>query len=54
MEYNAKARLNNFFLTGIREKCDSLLDLLTEAAKASPLNESIDPQATPLKMTCAA
>lgn len=42
---NAKARLNNFFWTGIQEECQSLLRLLTEAAKASPLNESIDPQA---------
>ena len=46
---NAKARLNNFFWTGIREKCQSLLHLLTEAAKASPLNESIDPQAPTLE-----
>jgi hypothetical protein len=42
---NAEARLSNFFWTGIQEKCQSLLRLLTEAAKASPLNESIDPQA---------
>jgi transcriptional regulator with GAF, ATPase, and Fis domain len=34
---NAKARLNNFFWTGIQEKCDSLLHLMTEAAKAAPL-----------------
>ncbi len=46
---NAKARLNNFFWTGLREKCQSLLHLLTEAAKASPLNESIDPQAPTLE-----
>jgi|GEM_PF-761850 len=46
---NAEARLNNFFLTGIQEKCDSLLDLMTEAVKASPLTERIDPQATPLE-----
>ena len=42
---NAEARLNNFFWTGIQEKCQSLLHLMTEAAKASPLNDSIDPQA---------
>jgi hypothetical protein len=42
---NAKARLSNFFWTGIQEKCQSLLRLLTEAANALPLNESIDPQA---------
>ena len=46
---NAEARLNNFFLTGIQEKCDSLLDLMTEAVKASPLTEDIDPQAIPLE-----
>lgn len=42
---NAKARLTNFFWTGIQEKCDSLLYLMTEAVKALPLTESIDPQA---------
>jgi len=46
---NAEARLNNFFLTGIQEKCDSLLDLMTEAVKASPLTDGIDPQAIPLE-----
>jgi hypothetical protein len=46
---NAEARLNNFFLTGIQEKCDSLLDLMTEAVKASLLTEGIDPQAIPLE-----
>ena len=46
---NAEAKLNNFFLTGIQEKCDSLLDLMSEAVKASPLTESIDSQATPLE-----
>ena len=46
---NAEARLNNFFLTGIQEKCDSLLALMTEAVKASPLTEGIDPQTTPLE-----
>lgn len=35
---NAKARLNNLFWTGIQERCQSLLHLMTEAAKASPLN----------------
>jgi hypothetical protein len=33
---NAKARLNTFFWTGIQEKCQSLLHLMTETAKASP------------------
>lgn len=42
---NAEARLHNFFWAGFQEKCDSLLNLMTEAAKASPLSESIDPQA---------
>ena len=42
---NAEIRLNNFFWTGIQEKCQSLLHLMTEATKASPLNESIDLQA---------
>ena len=46
---NAEARLNNFFFTGIQEKCDSLLDLMTEAVKVSPLTEGIDPQVTPLE-----
>jgi hypothetical protein len=46
---NAEAKLNNFFLTGIQEKCDSLLDLMSEAVKASPLTESIDPHAKPLE-----
>jgi len=38
---NAEARLNHFFWTGIQERCDSLLYLMTEAAKAPALNESI-------------
>lgn len=42
---NAEASLNDFFWTEIQEKCRSLLHLMTEAAKASPLNESIDSQA---------
>jgi hypothetical protein len=42
---NAEARLSNFFWTGIQEKCQSLLHFMTEAAKASPLNESLDPDA---------
>ena len=46
---NAEARLNNFFWTGIQEKCQSLLHLMTEAAKASPLNGSIDTQAFTLE-----
>ena len=41
---NAEARLNNFFWTGIQEKCQSLLHLMTEAAKASPRHDRIDPQ----------
>ena len=51
---NAEARLNNFFWTGIQERCQSLLHLMTEAVKASPLNDSIDPQAPTLEMTSAA
>ena len=46
---NAEARLNNFFWTGIQEKCESLLHLMTEAAKSSPLNDRIDPQAPTLE-----
>ena len=47
---NAEARLTNFFWTGIQEKCDSLVNLMTEAVKASPLTESMDAaQATPLE-----
>jgi len=46
---NAEARLDNFFWTEIQEKCQSLLQLMTEAAKASPLNKSIDPQAPTLE-----
>ena len=42
---NAEASLNDFFWTEIQEKCRSLLHLMTEAAKASSLNESIDFQA---------
>ena len=42
---NAEASLNDFFWTEIQEKCRSLLHLMTEAVKASPLNESIDSQA---------
>ena len=45
---NAKARLNNFFWAEIQEKCQSLSHLMTEAAKASPLNDSIDLQAPTL------
>lgn len=43
---NAEARLTNFFWTGIQERCQSLLHLMTEAAKASALNESIDKKAS--------
>jgi PilZ domain/Bacterial regulatory protein, Fis family len=46
---NAEASLSNFFWTGIQEKCQSLLYLMTETAKASPLNESIDSQAPTLE-----
>jgi DNA-binding NtrC family response regulator len=46
---NAEAGLNHFFWTGIQEKCQSLSHLMTEAAKASPLNDSIDPQASTLE-----
>jgi hypothetical protein len=35
---NAEATLANFFWTGIQEKCQSLLHLMSEAADASPLN----------------
>jgi PilZ domain-containing protein/regulatory Fis family protein len=46
---NAEARLNNFFWTGIQEKCESLLHLMTEAAKSSPLNDRIEPQVPTLE-----
>ena len=46
---DAEARLNNFFWTGIQQKCQSLLHLMTEAAKTSPLNDRIDTQATTLE-----
>jgi PilZ domain len=46
---DAEARLDNFFWTGIQEKCQSLLHLLTEAAKASPLSESLAPPAPTLE-----
>ena len=39
---NAEVKLNNFFWTGIQEKCQSLFHLMTEATKALPLNHSID------------
>src|SRR6476646_483461 len=41
---HAEARLNNFFWTGIQEKCQSLLHLMTEAAKTSARHDRIDPQ----------
>jgi hypothetical protein len=50
---NAKARLNTFFWTGIQEKCDSLLHLMTEAAKASPLTKISTNQPPPLMMRSA-
>lgn len=39
---NAEVKLNNFFWTGIQEKCQSLFHLMTEATKALPLNYRID------------
>lgn len=42
---NAEARLTNFFCIEIQEKCQSILDLMTEAVKASPPNDTLDPQA---------
>jgi DNA-binding NtrC family response regulator len=44
---NAESRLNDFFWTGIQEKCDSLVDLMTEALKTSHLTERLDTQAPP-------
>ena len=49
LSQDAEARLNNFFWTGIQQKCQSLLHLMTEAAKISPLNDNIDTQATTLE-----
>ena len=46
---NAEARLKDFFWAGIQEKCNFLLDLLAEAAKASPFSESSGPQAPTLE-----
>jgi transcriptional regulator with GAF, ATPase, and Fis domain len=46
---NAEARLNNFFWTGIQQKCQSLVHLMTEAAKTSPLNDRIDTRAATLE-----
>ena len=34
---NAEVKLNNFFWIGIQEKCQSLLQLMTEATKAWPV-----------------
>jgi len=48
---NAEARLNNFFWTGIQEKCQSLLHLMTEAAKTSARHDRIDPQTSRLEAT---
>ena len=48
---NAEARLNNFFWKGIQEKCQSILHLMTEAAKASPRHDHIDPQTPSLEAT---
>jgi len=44
---NAESRLNDFFWTGIQEKCASLVDLMTEAVKTSHLTERLDTQAPP-------
>ena len=46
---NAEARLNNFFWTGIQQKCQSLVHLMTEVTKTSPLNDSIDSRAATLE-----
>jgi hypothetical protein len=46
---NAEVSLSNFFWTGIQEKCQSLLHLMTEAIKASPLNYPRDLQAPALE-----
>lgn len=46
---NAEARLKDFFWAGIQEKCNFLLDLMAEAAKASPLSENSGPQAPTLE-----
>lgn len=40
----AEGRLNNFFWAGIQEKCQSLVHLMTEAAKTSLPPNSIDTQ----------
>jgi len=48
---NAEARLNNFFWTGIQEKCQSLLQLMTEAPKTSARHDRIDPQTSRLEAT---
>jgi PilZ domain/Bacterial regulatory protein, Fis family len=42
---NAESTLNNFFWTRIQEKCQSVLRLMTEAAKALPLTDRADSQA---------
>ena len=39
---NAEVKLNNFFWIGIQEKCQFLLQLMTEATKASPVDNGID------------
>ena len=46
---NAEVTLNNFFWIGIQEKCQSLLQLMTEATKASPVDNGIDLQAPALE-----
>ena len=42
---NAESTLKNFFWTRIQEKCQSVLRLMTEAAKALPLTDRADSQA---------
>jgi hypothetical protein len=39
---NAQARLTNYFWTGIQERCQSLLHLMTEAPDPSALDDGID------------
>ena len=51
---NAEARLNNFFWTGIQERCHSLLDLMTEAANASSPSTSEDAQRRLIRRTLEA
>lgn len=45
---NAEAKLNNFFWKTIQEKCRSLLQLMTEAAKALPPINCVAPRVSTL------